>query len=85
MSDYPRHFMTNEDAPRRMIAIGRSGIDPDVVVAYLDSDKKREKTLWLIDGGNPEKEVVTVIGLDDEKALPGTSTKPRIRAIRLAS
>lgn len=77
---YPQKWITNEDKPRRITAVGRAAIDPDCVVAYLDSDKQRKRPLWLIDGGSTDKEVVTVVGLHE--GLPGDT--PKVRAFRLS-
>lgn len=39
---------TNETPPRRLTVKGRSGIDPDVLVAHLDGDTA---PLWIVDDG----------------------------------
>lgn len=76
---YPQSWMTIEDKPRRLVAKGRSAVDPDVVVAYLVSDKSENDPLWLNDGGNKDKEVVTVIGL--RKSSDGK----HVRAVRVSA
>lgn len=43
-------WLTIEEIPRRLIISGRSAIDPDVLVAHLESEPEG-KALWIVDGG----------------------------------
>jgi hypothetical protein len=48
------------DAPQRWLdVVGRSSIDPDCLVAYLDGS---EHPLWIVDG-NGKKDGCLVVGL----------------------
>jgi len=43
-------FYTNEEPPRKLVILGRSGISPDVLVAH-DPDKEGE-VLWIVENGD---------------------------------
>jgi hypothetical protein len=45
-------FYTTEEPPRRLNVRGRSGIDPDVLVA---DNPDGGEALWIVDGGDPKK------------------------------
>lgn len=51
----PDGYFTKEAHPRTLIVAGRSSIDPDCLVAYLESDTERKRPLWIVeisDGAN---------------------------------
>ena len=52
-------WMTLEEMPRKLTVKGRSAIDPDVLVAYLDGDAA---PYWIVDNGSIDR--CYVCGLD---------------------
>jgi hypothetical protein len=54
-------FYTTEEPPRRLNVRGRSGINPDILVA---DNPDGGEVLWIIDGGDPKKVDCTVCGVN---------------------
>ena len=46
MSVYPQVWVTDEVQPRELLVRGRSGVDPDVFVAYATGQRR---ALWIIE------------------------------------
>lgn len=44
-------WITDETPARALFVAGRSGIDPDCLVAYLEGDETK-KPYWIVDHGN---------------------------------
>src|SRR5580765_3481102 len=66
-------WITDEAVARVLFVKGRSGVDPDCLVAYLEGDDS--KPLWIVDGGRGGKvSSAYVCGL-------GTDSKVRARCI----
>lgn len=45
----PRMWVSDETPSRILFVKGRSGIDPDILVAFADNDP--ENSLWIVDDG----------------------------------
>lgn len=66
-------FYTTEDPPRPLNIRGRSGIDPDVLVA---DNPDGGKVLWIIDGGDRKKILCHVCGVDYRAIRFPDATEP---------
>jgi hypothetical protein len=75
---FPQMWLTDEIPARAMIAKGRSAIDPDVLVAYVEGDAR---PLWIVDNGTGT-EGCYVCGLGgDVRARLLNMTEPRPPAL----
>lgn len=61
-------WLTHEAPPRRLIVKGRSGIDPDCLVAHLEGD---DRPLWIVDDGE-KTENAYVTGIDVHASMEST-------------
>lgn len=46
----PKIWVSVETPPRVLFVKGRSGIDPDCLVAFAENEP--DKSLWIVDGGS---------------------------------
>lgn len=58
---YARIWITDEIPVRCLTVQGRSAIDPDCLVAYVEGS---DKPLWIIDDGSPQTKRAAVCGLE---------------------
>lgn len=62
MTCHPQIWITDEMPARALIVKGRSGVDPDCLVAFVDGDETKAHC-WIVDDGDQHKASAYVCGL----------------------